>query len=132
MSENTKPEIGSIGWIDLTVDHAATVRDFYQAVVGWKAQGLEMSEAGSKYEDFVMMAPGSGKPVSGVCHRRGGNKDIPSGWVVYITVENLEASLQRCIELGGKILLPTRSYGGQGQYAFIEDPSGVACALFQS
>lgn len=131
MAEETKPETGSIGWIDLTINEATSVRDFYQAVVGWKAQGLEMSDAGGKYEDFVMMAPGSGKPISGVCHRRGGNKDIPSGWLIYIIVEDLEASLKKCVEMGGRVLTPTKSYGEQGKYAFITDPSGATCALFQ-
>jgi predicted enzyme related to lactoylglutathione lyase len=130
MAEQDKPEIGSVGWIDLTVDNATNVRDFYQAVVGWKAQGVEMSDSGSKYEDFGMAAP-SGKSVAGVCHRRGGNKEIPSGWMIYIIVADLEESLRKCVELGGKVLAPTRSYGGQSKYTFIADPSGATCGLFQ-
>lgn len=32
MSETNKPEIGTIGWTDLTVPQADKVRDFYGAV----------------------------------------------------------------------------------------------------
>lgn len=30
--------IGKIGWIDMTVDDASGLRDFYQKVVGWKVE----------------------------------------------------------------------------------------------
>ena len=38
----SKPGIGTIVWCDLTVNDAETVRDFYAAVVGWKAEPVEM------------------------------------------------------------------------------------------
>jgi predicted enzyme related to lactoylglutathione lyase len=31
-------DVGKIGWLDLTVDDADAVRDFYREVVGWKAE----------------------------------------------------------------------------------------------
>ena len=34
-SVSKAPPVGTIGWFDLTVADASTVRDFYQAVVGW-------------------------------------------------------------------------------------------------
>jgi predicted enzyme related to lactoylglutathione lyase len=34
MSDN----IGKIGWIDMTVDDANSLRDFYKDVVGWKVE----------------------------------------------------------------------------------------------
>ena len=37
MSESQQ-QPGTIGWRDLTVPDAAKVRDFYQAVVGWKSE----------------------------------------------------------------------------------------------
>ena len=37
MSE-PEQEVGSIGWVDLSVDDAHGLRDFYAAVVGWKPE----------------------------------------------------------------------------------------------
>ena len=31
-------EVGKIGWIDMTLDDAPGVRDFYKAVVGWESE----------------------------------------------------------------------------------------------
>ena len=32
-----QPKIGTIGWVDLTVKDCPDIRDFYKAVVGWRA-----------------------------------------------------------------------------------------------
>ena len=87
---------GTISWIDLTVSDAEQVRDFYQAVVGWKASPVGMGE----YEDYSMNAPEDGEAVAGVCHARGANAALPPTWMIYIVVDDLEYSMQRCEELG--------------------------------
>jgi len=132
MPEAPKPEVGSVGWVDLTVPDAAQVRDFYQAVAGWKVHEVGMSDAGEKYADYAMLTGGSGKGVTGICWRRGTNQDIPAGWMIYITVENLEASIAKCLELGGKVVLGPRNFGPDAKYVFIQDPSGACCGLFQA
>ena len=91
-----------------------------------------MSDAGGKYADYAMPAGANGEAVTGICWRRGNNKDIPAGWMIYITVENLDASIAKCLELGGKLVLGPRNFGSEARYAFIQDPSGASCALFQA
>ncbi len=41
---DTKPQsnIGKIEWLDLTVDNATRVKDFYAKVVGWTSEGVSM------------------------------------------------------------------------------------------
>lgn len=130
MSENT-PEIGSIGWQDLTVPNAAEVRDFYARVVGWATEPLAMKDEAGDYADFTMNGPASGKPIAGVCHARGPNANLPPVWLVYITVADLEQSVSACREMGGKVLEGPRSLGGYGDFAVIEDPAGAVAAIYQ-
>lgn len=128
MSESkpeSKPAIGSIGWVDLTVENAAAVRDFYKEVVGWTATDVDMGG----YSDFNMNAPADGSAVAGVCHARGPNKNLPPVWLVYITVENLERSKARCLELGGKVLFDSDS--AKDRICVIRDPAGAVAALYQ-
>jgi len=127
MSEAKKPEVGSIGWVDLTVGDAEQVRDFYAQVVGWIPQPLDMGG----YSDFVMNAPESGEGKAGVCHARGANAGLPPVWLIYLIVEDLDASIARCEELGGKVLAPARSAGPSGRFCIIQDPAGAVSALFQ-
>jgi predicted enzyme related to lactoylglutathione lyase len=123
-SEDFKP--GMITWRDLTVKDAEGVRDFYQAVVGWEYKGEDMEE----YEDYSMIAPSTGEVVAGVCHARGTNANVPPQWLVYITVEDVDASAAKCVELGGKVLDGPRMMGG-GRFCVIQDPAGAMCALYR-
>lgn len=121
------PAPGTIVWTDLTVPDAESVRDFYRSVIGWRPQAVDMKG----YEDFVMTAPESGDGVAGVCHARGENKDLPAQWLIYVAVEDLEASIVQCHRLGGAVLAGPRPLG-EARYCVIRDPAGAVCALIQS
>ncbi len=120
-------KVGSIGWTDLTVDDAETIRKFYSEVVGWTSDPVDMGD----YNDFNMNAPATNDAIAGICHARGGNAELPAQWIVYITIENLDDSARRCRELGGKILAGPKSAGG-GRYCVIQDPAGAVAALYQA
>jgi predicted enzyme related to lactoylglutathione lyase len=123
MSEQT----GKIGWIDITVADAGGLRDFYADVVGLLPDPVSMGD----YDDFNMTMPASGDAVCGICHARGGNADIPGGWLVYFIVDDVEASAAACTAKGGKIVVEPRGLAG-GRFCVIEDPSGATAALYQA
>ena len=120
-------EPGKIGWIDLTVDDATAVKDFYSQVAGWDSSAVSLGD----YEDYCVQPAGSDAPVAGICHKRGANANIPSQWMIYITVENLTASMSRCEEMGGEIVCPRRDMGSHGDMCIIRDPAGAVAALIQ-
>ena len=125
---NPKPAVGTIGWIDLTVENAQQVRDFYAGVVGWNPEAVDMGG----YSDFNMKSPDTGEPNAGVCHKRGSNEKIPSSWMIYIHVADLDASAARCAELGGEVLLGPKGSADSGRYCIVRDPAGAVAALFQA
>ena len=122
MSEN----IGKIGWIDMTVEDASGLRDFYREVVGWNVEDTNMGE----YSDYTMMSPGDGDAIAGVCHARGSNADLPGGWLIYITVADVVASAAACISNGGELVVEPRGLAG-GTFCVIKDPGGATSALYQ-
>lgn len=122
----TKP-VGGIGWVDLTVADAAGARDFYRDVAGWTASEVSMGG----YDDFCMHEPGTGTPAAGVCHARGQNADLPPQWIVYVRVADLDASLARCAERGGRVVAGPRLFGAGRRYAVIEDPAGAVSAIYE-
>lgn len=126
MSDGDGAEPGRILWQDLTVTDAEAVRDFYRDVVGWKADPVDMGG----YADFNMTPAGSDDAVAGVCHARGTNADLPAQWLIYITVEDVDASAARCVELGGEVVTGPRKMGG-GRFCVIRDPAGAVAALYQ-
>ena len=122
-----KPEVGTVAWVDLTVPEAETLRDFYRDVAGWRPAPVSMGD----YSDYTMNTPGSDRPVSGVCHARGDNAGLPAQWLIYIVVADLDASIARCLERGGKVVAGPKSMG-QARFCVIQDPAGAVAALYQA
>jgi predicted enzyme related to lactoylglutathione lyase len=125
VSGSTK--VGTIAWTDLTVPDAENLKTFYSQVTGWSAEPLSMGD----YSDFTMIPPSGENPVAGICHARGVNADLPAVWLIYIIVENLEASLEACVKGGGEVLAGPKSMGPGSSYAIIKDPAGAVSALYQ-
>ena len=99
---------------------------FYEQVVGWQSSSVDMGG----YQDFGMVPPGEDQPTAGVCHARGTNIGLPSYWLIYIVVDDLDASLRKCESLGGKTVVQPKSMAGN-RYSVIEDPAGAVCALYE-
>ena len=128
MSDAEKQAPGTIIGFDLTVPNAEAIRDFYAAVVGWRPDPFDMGG----YADYFMKTPEGEQVVAGVCHARGENADMPPQWLTYVAVENLDASLQRCLEGGGAIVSAIKGDASQGRYCVIRDPAGAYLALMQT
>jgi len=127
MNTSSKNNIGKIGWIDLTVPDADKISDFYSKVIGWKSEPVSLGE----YNDYCVNPPSSDEPVAGICHARGENKDMPTQWLLYVTVEDLDKSISRCNEMGGKVIAGPRNQGKKARFCVIEDPAGAVVALYE-
>jgi len=117
---------GKITWMDLTVENAEQLRDFYSIVVGWKPSPVNMGN----YDDYSMLTADE-QPAAGVCHARGPNAELPPQWLIYINVDNIENSIAKCRELGGEIITGPKNMGDYGRFCVIKDPAGAVCALFE-
>lgn len=124
MTDSVKTRKGTIIWRDLTVENATELKDFYQEVVGWRPVEHDMGD----YADYDMLPPDGNESLAGICHARGTNANVPPQWLIYITVEDVDASAQRCVELGGKVLDGPRQMGGS-RFCVIQDPAGAVAAL---
>ena len=127
--------VGHILWTDLTVPDADGVRAFYEAVVGWTSEPIKMEDR----TDFSMMAPGNApgksgdeaKCVAGICNKVGELANFPSQWLLYFGVADVDDSLAKCKELGGKQITDVVSMG-DSKFCVIEDPAGAVCGLFEN
>jgi hypothetical protein len=126
MSELKDWTVGEILWQDLTIPNAIEIRDFYREVIGWNCVPEDMGG----YDDFHMVVSPSGTSVAGICHARGVNADLPPVWLIYIAVEDVDASAQLCEDLGGQVVVQPR-YMGNARFCVIRDPAGAICALYQ-
>ncbi|MDO6428436.1 VOC family protein [Thalassotalea sp. 1_MG-2023] len=121
-----KANTGEMAWLDLSVQNATEVKDFYQNVIGWQTNEVSMGD----YQDYAMLTPGSGDAVAGICHAKGCNIDLPAAWLPYFLVADIEQAVTATKEKGGELITDIKSMG-QDKYAVIKDPAGAVCAIYQ-
>ena len=117
---------GKIVWLDLTVDNAEQVKDFYSHVVGWTATDLSMGD----YKDYLIAPAPDEEPTAGICHSRGPNANMPPQWLTYVVVDNVDKCIDTCKALGGQLLDGPRMMG-KSRCIVIQDPAGAVLALIE-
>ena len=76
-NDDSDMEPGKIGWIDITVDDAAGLRDFYANVTGWKYDEVSMgdyadySDDGAGERDCLLRGFVMHEAVTRSCHASG-------------------------------------------------------------
>jgi predicted enzyme related to lactoylglutathione lyase len=93
---------------------------FYRALFGWETQ-----EAGPGY---WLVSAQDGGIGGGLMQTSAG---MPAYVTVYVAVEDLWTSLNRAVELGGKVVVEPRQIPGIGSFALLQDPDGNMIGLFR-
>jgi predicted enzyme related to lactoylglutathione lyase len=55
---------------------------------------------------------------------------VPSYWLVYFTVEDVDHSHKKAVELGAKELLEPQEFPG-GRFSILTDPQGASIGLLK-
>jgi predicted enzyme related to lactoylglutathione lyase len=108
--------------IEFSADNRSETAQFYADTFGWKITDIpEMNYTMFEYEEG---RGGGFNPVS---------EDNPAGTViVYIQADDIEATLKKIEENGGKMILPKTEIPDTGWFAFFTDPTGNQVALYKS
>ncbi|MEV6316385.1 VOC family protein [Streptomyces sp. NPDC051776] len=116
-------EPGSVCWFELMARDTDKAESFYSAVFGW--DGKTSSAGPSEYTEWHL----DGTSFSGMMRM---NEDfppeLPAHWMVYIAVEDCDASAARVTELGGMVSVPPTSIP-PGRFCVVNDPQGGTLAL---
>ena len=113
---------GRIVWHDLNTTDLPRSRAFYSELFGWNV---------SEHGQWNFIAPAGETQHFGtmIAHDPKGN--VPSHWVPYLTVPNLDAAISEVAGAGGKITVPKMPAGTTGHFSYALDPQMAAFALWQ-
>jgi predicted enzyme related to lactoylglutathione lyase len=131
MSERMMPANGSFCWNELsTTDDAAAIK-FYTELLGWEIKGSEAvacegSEAPPMVYNEIIVA---GQHVGGIFKMGPEFGEIPSHWMAYVAVEDVDAKAAQVAELGGTIRVPPMDIPNTGRFCVVNDPTGATIAL---
>lgn len=122
---HTDGKPGSVCWNELMTKNVDRAGKFYADLFHWEPTIKEMGS--KKYTVFVK----GEAPVAGMDDLPEDGGDVPSHWMVNFAVSNCEASVERAMRLGGKVMVPTTEIPPVGKFSVIQDPQGAAFGMVQ-
>ncbi len=120
------PDNATFYWNELVTEEVGEAKKFYAAVLGWTLEEMAMP-GGGKYTIARM----GGKPVGGIMDSAAmeGGDEMPSHWMSYIHVADVDAVVAKVAAAGGEVAKPCFDVPGVGRIAIIEDPTGAMIGI---
>jgi predicted enzyme related to lactoylglutathione lyase len=127
MSEQHQPDMtpGAFSWQELITQDPEGSAAFYSGLFGWSTADMEMPNG-----TYTMFMDGE-RPAAGMMKPPADKSDAPTTWINYITVEDLDASVAKALELGAKTCIPPTEIPGKGRFSGLSDPQGAPIALWE-
>jgi predicted enzyme related to lactoylglutathione lyase len=120
---------GTFCWADLATTDPDAAKEFYGDLFGWEAEDVPTGDDGGVY---TMLKKGDDQVgalfAQGPSEREQG---IPPHWNNYVTVEDVDAVLEKAGELGGEALGDAIDVMEAGRMGVIQDPNGGIVCVWQ-
>ncbi len=115
--------VGSFCWNELATSDLAACKQFYQALFGWEAEDQPMPEgAPGVYTIFKL----NGVDIAGGFQMEGEMfQGVPPHWGAYVSVDDVDATMQRAVAAGGTVMMPAMDVPCVGRMGGFQDPQGA-------
>jgi len=129
-SEMTKPKTGEVSWNELVTKDTKAAGNFYGQLFGWQSTPFKPQGAdpGAQPYNLFKLDPNS-MGVGGMMQVP--DPKMPSQWIPYVAVDDIDASMSQATKLGAKTCVPVMSIGEIGRIAIIQDPQGATIGLHE-
>jgi len=118
-------EANTFGWGELNARGIEKAVPFYTTVFAWAAKTSDMGEGAPAYTEFQI----DGQSIAGATEMNAMvPANVPSYWMVYFAVDDVDSKFKQAIGDGAHELLPPQDFPG-GRFAILSDPEGAAFGL---
>lgn len=114
---------GIFSWRELVTNDAEGSQKFYTELLGWTVESVDMGDF-----TYNMFQQGE-RPVAGMMQSP--TDDAKTSWVNYITVADLDATVEKATALGATLCMPITEVPGKGRFAGVSDPQGACIAFWE-
>lgn len=114
-----------VNWFEIPVTDMDRAKKFYESTFDVE---ISVNEMGPSLMGWFPGTP-EGQGASGTLIKSEGYTPSYDGSLVYFSVDNIEDTLSKASESGGKTLIPKMSIGEYGFIAHFEDCEGNRVAL---
>lgn len=123
MSEE-KPATGMFCWNELMTRDTESAGKFYSELLGWKPTAGAMPGM-----NYTLMKVGDKDAGGMMAMPAEVPEQVPSHWMSYITVEDVDALAKKTTKLGGQLLTGPQDIPEVGRFCIIQDPTGATVGL---
>jgi uncharacterized protein len=115
---------GAFSWCELMTTDPTAAKEFYSQLFGWSIEERPMP--GMVYN---ILSVGD-KEVGGLMAMLPEiPSTVPPRWGVFVTVDDVDASVKLVEELGGKVKHPPMDIDQSMRFAMIQDPQGALLSI---
>ena len=111
--------------IELQTRDIAKAKDFYSRLFDWKLEDLPAPDGETPYT-MINVGEGTG---GGMFVNT--DPEVPSHWLAYIGVDDIETSTRKARDLGATVLRDVMQVGDYGWLSVIMDPTGAVIAMWE-
>jgi hypothetical protein len=127
MSTFNTGSANTFGWAELSSRDIDKAVAFYGKVFGWTPHQMETGEGGPPYTELQL----DGKSIAGAMPMNPMvPAEMPSYWLVYFGVEDVDKSHQKAIDAGASEMMAPQDFPG-GRFSILGDPQGAAFGLLK-
>jgi uncharacterized protein len=113
----------AFGWAELNARGVASALPFYERVFGWRP--VTMGDGPGAYTEFHL----DEESIAGATEMNPMvPAEVPSYWMVYFSVDDVDSAHRMAVELGGRELVAPLDFPG-GRLAVVADPQGASFGL---
>ncbi|HXY40498.1 MAG TPA: VOC family protein [Vicinamibacteria bacterium] len=116
---------GRFVWSELMTPDTKAAERFYSKVVGWTTQPFDGSNG-----PYTLWMAGK-QSVGGLMETPPHAKQMPPSWMVYVGVNDADATARHAHTLGGKVGIAPTDIPKVGRFAVLNDPQGAHISILQ-
>lgn len=124
-------EAGAPTWHELSTSNVDKAGKFYIDTFGWTAKPFDMGPMGT-YTLFSTASAADDAPgLGGMITMPPATRNVPSHWLAYFQVDDIDAETKKAVDLGGTVVVPPREIPNIGKMSIVRDPQGATFALYE-
>jgi predicted enzyme related to lactoylglutathione lyase len=119
----------TFGWAELNSRGVEKSIAFYKKVFGWGEKKSPMGEG--TQGDYTEFQLGGESIAGGMEMNPMVPAEVPSYWMVYFNVDDVDKAFKKAVEEGGTEMLAPQEFPG-GRFAILSDPQGASFGLLKT
>ncbi|MDQ6787124.1 MAG: VOC family protein [Acidobacteriota bacterium] len=130
--QQAMPKHGEFCWNELATNNLDVCKNFYGELFGWKFKENIPSADGEVAGGMIYneLSIDGQKQFGGMYQMpKECSEKMPPHWMSYIAVDDVDETVQKVWQLGGRVCVPPTDIPNTGRFAVVNDPSGATFSL---